>query len=216
MTQAAAAPNPPLSMAVLVSGSGTTLFNLLSCLQDGSLAGTIPLVIASRECAGAERARARGIPTWVVNRSDFASTVAFSAEIFDRCRQEGVDLVVLGGFLCRIMIPEDFALRVLNIHPSLIPAFCGQGMYGHRVHESVITRGCKVSGCTVHFCDNEYDHGPIVLQKSVPVLDDDSPQTLAARVFAEECLLYPEAIRLYASGRLHVEGSRVRIRPSDK
>ena len=112
------------------------------------------------------------------------------------------------------MVPrtgDDFQHRVTNIHPALIPAFCGRGFYGHRVHEAVLEYGAKVSGCTVHFVDNQYDHGPIILQRPVPVRDDDTPDTLAARVFAEECEAYPEAIRLFAEGRLRVEDRRVRI-----
>jgi folate-dependent phosphoribosylglycinamide formyltransferase PurN len=101
----------------------------------------------------------------------------------------------------------------MNIHPALIPAFCGQGMHGHKVHAAVIKRGCTVSGCTVHFCDNEYDHGPIILQSCVPVVFDDTPEILAARVFEAECAAYPEAIRLFAAGRLQIAGSRVHTLP---
>jgi phosphoribosylglycinamide formyltransferase 1 len=126
-------------------------------------------------------------------------------------RRSGADLVVLGGFLKRIVIPPDFTNRVTNIHPGLIPAFCGDGMYGHHVHEAVIAYGAKVSGCTVHFADNQYDHGPVILQKAVPVLDDDTPDTLAARVFQAECEAYPQALQWIAAGRVRVEGRRVRV-----
>jgi len=102
---------------------------------------------------------------------------------------------------------------VTNNHPSLIPAFCGQGFYGHHVHEAVLAYGVKLSGCTVHFADNQYDHGPVILQRAVPVLDDDTPDTLAARVFEAECEAYPEALRLIASGRLRLDGRRVRCMP---
>jgi len=118
---------------------------------------------------------------------------------------------VLGGFLKRLTIPEDFTNRVVNIHPALIPAFCGEGMYGHRVHEAVLQYGVKLSGCTVHFADNQYDHGPVILQKAVPVLDDDTPDSLQKRVFQAECQAYPEAIRLIAEDRVSVDGRRVRI-----
>ena len=117
----------------------------------------------------------------------------------------------MGGFLKRVEIPDDFTLRVVNIHPSLIPAFCGRGFFGLRVHRAALDYGVKVSGCTVHFVDQQYDHGPIILQRVVPVLDDDTPQQLAARVFEAECQAYPEALRLFAAGRLHVEGRRVTI-----
>ncbi len=123
-------------------------------------------------------------------------------------------LVVMGGFLKRVTIPEDFTNRVTNIHPALIPAFCGRGYYGHRVHEAVLEYGAKLSGCTVHFADNQYDHGPVILQKAVPVLDDDTPESLAARVFEAECEAYPEALQLIADGRVRVEGRRVRILPA--
>jgi phosphoribosylglycinamide formyltransferase 1 len=148
-----------------------------------------------------------------VPRRGAASAGDFSQAVFDGLRAAEVDLVVLGGFLARLEIPADFAHRVMNIHPALIPAFCGAGMHGKHVHAAVLARGCTVSGCTVHFCDNEYDHGPIILQRCVPVEFDDTPESLAARVFEEECKAYPEAIRLYAAGRLRIEGTRVRILP---
>jgi folate-dependent phosphoribosylglycinamide formyltransferase PurN len=116
----------------------------------------------------------------------------------------------MAGFLKFLPIPDDFRNRVLNIHPALIPSFCGHGYYGRRVHEAVLASGVKVTGCTVHFADNEYDHGPIVLQRTVPVLDDDTPDTLAQRVFEQECEAYPEAIQLFAERRLVVEGRRVK------
>ena len=125
-----------------------------------------------------------GIPSAVIERKAFAGQEEFSRAIFDRCRQARADLVVMGGFLKRVTIPDDFANRVINIHPALVPAFCGEGFYGHRVHEAVLEYGAKLSGCTVHFADNQYDHGPVILQRAVPVLDDDTPETLAARVFA--------------------------------
>ena len=118
--------------------------------------------------------------------------------------------MICGGFLALLKIPADFSGRVINIHPSLIPAFCGHGFHGSRVHEAALARGAKVSGCTVHFVDDEYDHGPIIIQHVVPVLDEDTPTELAARVFTAECEALPEAIRLFASGRLEIDGSRVR------
>lgn len=206
-----AASQPPLKIAVLISGGGTTLTNLVECIRGGRLAAAVRLVIASRDCGGVEKGRAAGIETVVMRPRDFGGTSAYSAALFARCAAAGAELVVLGGFLSRIEIPPEFSGRVMNIHPALIPAFCGRGMYGHHVHEAVLARGAKVSGCTVHFCDNEYDHGPIILQKCVPVLDDDTPDALAARIFAAECEAYPEAIALFAAGRLRIEGHRVRI-----
>ena len=205
----------PVRIAVLISGGGTTLRNLIERIEAGTLDAEILLVVASTSKAGGlQFAEQAGIPSAVVRRKDFDSQDAFSAALFDRCRQAGVDLVVMGGFLKRVTIPDDFANRVINIHPALIPSFCGEGMYGHFVHEAVLDYGVKVSGCTVHFADNQYDHGPVILQKPVPVLDDDTPQTLAARVFEAECEAYPEALNLIAAGRLTVEGRRVRIAPA--
>ncbi|REJ92903.1 MAG: phosphoribosylglycinamide formyltransferase [Planctomycetota bacterium] len=201
----------PIRLGVLISGGGTTLLNLHDRIQSGALSAEIPLVISSRQTAGVEKAKSVGLPCEVLPRQEFDSTSAFSEALFAQLRRAEIDLVILAGFLCRIDIPADFEQRVMNIHPALIPAFCGKGMHGRHVHEAVLQRGCKVSGCTVHFCDNEYDHGPIILQRAVPVLDDDTPEALAARVFEHECLAYPEAIRLYSEGRLTIIGSRVLI-----
>jgi phosphoribosylglycinamide formyltransferase-1 len=206
--------NSPLRIAVLISGGGTTLRNLIERVRAGLLDVEIVLVVASTPKAGGLRfAQEAGIPSVVLDPKEFDSRDRFSEVIFDRCRQARVQLVVLGGFLKQIAIPEDFTHRVVNIHPALIPAFCGHGFYGHRVHEAVLAYGAKVSGCTVHFVDNEYDHGPVILQKAVPVLEDDTPETLAARVFQAECEAYPEVLRLIAAGRVRMEGRRVRIAP---
>lgn len=203
-----------IRLAVLLSGSGTTLQNLLDRITAGRLAAQVVVVVSSKpDVFGLARAQQAGIPTAVVERKQCASVEEFSARIFQHCRQAGAELVCLAGFLQLIQIPDDFRNRVLNIHPALVPAFCGKGYYGHRVHEAVLEYGAKVSGCTVHFADNQYDHGPIIRQRPVPVLDDDTPDTLAARVFAEECEAYPEAIRLFAEGRLQLEGRRVRVVP---
>jgi phosphoribosylglycinamide formyltransferase 1 len=205
--------NRPLRLAVLISGGGTTLINFLEQIAAGRLNAEVALVIASRaDCGGVDRARRGGLRCEVVERKSFAGVAPFSAAIFELCREAQVDLVTLAGFLALIEVPDDFAMRVMNIHPALIPAFCGQGYYGHKVHEAVLERGARVSGCTVHFADNHYDHGPIIVQKTVDVLDSDTPETLAARVFTAECQAYPEAIRLYAAGRLEVCGQRVRVR----
>lgn len=202
----------PLAIAVLISGGGTTLRNLIQVIGAGRLDAEIRLVISSRpQAGGLAYAAAAAIPCQVIQRAAQPTAEAFSQSIFDACRQRGVDLVVMGGFLQHVLIPEDFALRVVNIHPALIPAFCGQGYYGHRVHEAVLEYGAKCSGCTVHFVDNEYDHGPILLQRTVPVLDGDTPDSLAARVFALECEAYPEALRWLAAGLVRVEGRRVSI-----
>jgi phosphoribosylglycinamide formyltransferase 1 len=200
----------PLRLGVLISGGGTTLQNLLERSADGRLPARVVLVVSSRPDAfGLQRAATAGVPSAVVERKSCASRDEFSRRIFGLCREAGVDLVCMAGFLQLLPIPDDFAGRVMNIHPALIPAFCGKGFYGHHVHEAALAYGVKVSGCTVHFADNQYDHGPIILQRPVPVLDDDTPATLADRVFAEECEAYPQAIRLFAEGRLRVVGRRV-------
>jgi phosphoribosylglycinamide formyltransferase 1 len=200
----------PIRLAVLLSGGGTTLQNLLDRTADGRLSARVVQVISNKADAyGLERARGAGIPGAVVDRKACASTEEFSDQIFALCRSARAELVCLAGFLQLIRVPDDFLGRVLNIHPALIPAFCGKGFYGRRVHEAVLEYGAKVSGCTVHFADNEYDRGPIVLQRVVPVLDDDTPDTLAARVHEQENEAYPEAIRLFAEGRLRIEGRRV-------
>jgi phosphoribosylglycinamide formyltransferase-1 len=205
---------PSFRIAVLISGGGTTLRNLIEKIDAGRLPVEIGLVIASTPTArGLQFAHDAGIPSAVVERKAFNSQDAFSRDIFDRCRNAKTDLVVMAGFLKRITIPEDFANRVVNIHPALIPAFCGEGFYGHHVHEAVLEYGAKLSGCTVHFADNQYDNGPVIVQQAVPVLDGDTPDTLAARVFEAECEAYPEALRLIATGRVAVEGRRVRIKP---
>ncbi|MCA9026896.1 MAG: phosphoribosylglycinamide formyltransferase [Planctomycetaceae bacterium] len=198
----------PIRLGVLISGGGTTLANFLSKIEAGELNAEVAVVIASRaDCGGIAKAEKAGVPCHVVSRHNHIDRQSFSQAIFDHFRNARVDLVTLAGFLSQIEIPDDFHMRVMNIHPALIPSFCGKGMYGHHVHEAVIARGCKVSGCTVHFADNEYDHGPIILQRCVPVEPDDTPDTLAARVFTVECSVYPEAIRQFAEDRqLHQTG----------
>ena len=202
----------PLPLAVLLSGTGRTLKNLLDRIADRTLDADIRLVVSSAPgVRGLDFAAEAGIATAVLPQKQFPAAEAYSQAIFDRVRQAGATHVVLAGFLKRLVVPPDFCNRVVNIHPGLIPAFCGHGFYGHHVHEAVLNYGCKVSGCTVHFVDNEYDHGPVILQATVPVLDDDTPDTLAARVFEAECQAYPQALQWIAEGRLRIEGRRVRL-----
>jgi phosphoribosylglycinamide formyltransferase 1 len=184
-------------------------------IRDENLPLEIRLVVSSKASAGGLMyAKEANIPTVVISKVANESDAAFSSRNFDPCRAAQVDYVLMCGYLKHVLIPEDFAGRVVNIHPSLIPAFCGQGMYGSRVHEGVLEYGAKLSGCTVHFVDNQFDHGPIILQRAVPVLDDDTPQSLAARVFDAECEAYPDAIRALAEERITLEGRRVRVRPA--
>lgn len=202
----------PLRLAVLISGGGTTLANLLGKIDAGELDAEVRLVVTSNAAArGIDIALQNGIPVEIIERSECRDLADFSLATFDPIRKRGVDLVAMGGYLKLVPIPDDFAGRVMNIHPALIPAFCGKGFYGHHVHAAVLEYGAKVSGCTVHFVDNQYDHGPIILQRTVPVEEADTPESLAARVFAAECEAYPEALRLYAARRLTIEGRRVRI-----
>lgn len=206
-------PATPLKLAVLVSGSGTTLQNLIERIAAGALPeAQIAIVIGSRpDLLGLRRAADAKLMNFVVDRKSLADVATFSRQVFSLCDDAGVDLVVLAGWLCLLELPERYAGRVMNIHPALLPSFGGHGMYGSKVHAAVIAHGCKVSGCTVHFVDGQYDNGPIIAQRVCPVLDDDTPATLAARVFEEEKLAYPEAIRLFAQGRLSVDGRRVRV-----
>ena len=198
----------PISVVVLLSGGGTTLENLCQAIDRGELPARITRVVSSREDAfGLERARRRGIPAAVVPSRAFRSPVpgaatdwkAFSEALNPEVDTGRPDLVCLAGFMCLWNLPGRYRGRAMNIHPSLLPAFGGQGMYGHRVHEAVLAAGASVSGCTVHWVDGRYDTGAVILQRSCPVLPGDTVDTLAARVAAEECLAYPEAVRRFAA-----------------
>ena len=202
-------------MAVLISGGGTTLRNLLEAKAAGAFAGEIALVISSSAtAAGLRYASEANIPTVIAAKTKDISAEDYSTAVFGPCREHEVDWVVMGGFLKHVPIPPDFANRVVNIHPSLIPAFSGHGMYGMRVHQAVLDYGCTVSGCTVHFVDDQFDHGPILAQRVVPVLPTDSASDLQQRVFREECRLYPEVLNQLVRGELVMDGRRVRrVRP---
>ena len=202
----------PLRIGVLLSGSGTSLENLLERIDDGTVPGEVVIVIASKEQAfGLERARRRGIPALAIPRKSHPEVTEFNDAIHSALVAHDVDLVALLGFLSPFETRGRYDGRTLNVHPALIPAFSGQGFYGKRVHEAALESGVKVSGATVHFVDAEYDQGPIILQETVPVLDHDTPETLAARVQQAERRLVPEAIRLFAEGRLEITGRRVKI-----
>ena len=216
---AMAAPFPaitgrPMRLGVLISGGGTTLLNFLEQIRSGLLDAEVVQVIASQKnCRGVERAKAAGLPVEVLRPRDFADVDTFSEAVFKQLRQAHCDIVAMAGFLSLLQIPGDYMWRVINIHPSLIPAFCGHGMYGHHVHEAAIARGVKFSGCTVHFADNEYDHGAVILQRAVPVPDQCTAAELGALVFAEECEAYPEALRRLAKGEILTDGARTVWRP---
>ncbi len=203
----------PIRLGVLISGGGTTLINILEHIKQGRLNAKVSLVISSRSTvAGVEKAKNAGLDVKIVRKKDYSDIDEFSKRIEDELAAANVDLVVQGGWLCLWKIPDRYENRVMNIHPALLPSFGGQGMWGHHVHEAVLKAGCKVSGCTVHFCTNEYDKGPIIVQRACQVKDDDTPETLAARVFEQECIAYPQAIRLFAEGKLLVQDNIVKVK----
>jgi len=190
----------PVRLGVLLSGSGRTLENLIARIQDRSLPARIEVVISSHpDVRGLEIARTHGIPDVTVPYQGFTDAKAFSDAVTTQLDRHPVDLVILAGFIRRYLFPPKYQGRVLNIHPALLPDFGGKGFYGHHVHEAVLKAGKTESGCTVHLADLEYDRGPILVQKKVPVLPGDTPDTLAKRVFEAECEAYPEAIRRMAA-----------------
>jgi phosphoribosylglycinamide formyltransferase-1 len=206
----------PLKLAVLISGSGRTLRNFIDLATEGKLPIDIRLVVSSSAKAGGLKfASGAGIPSTVVRRNEYPAgptgDQAFGDAVFNPCRAARVDYVVMAGFMKLAPVPADFEGRVINIHPALIPAFCGPGMYGDRVHQAVIDAGVRVTGCTVHFVDNVYDHGPIIWQQPVPVFDDDTADTLGKRVFECEKEAYPHVLRLLAAGKIKLEGGRVKF-----
>lgn len=205
-------PDEPLQLAVLISGGGRSLQNLIDLINAGKLNARIAVVISSlSKVKGVERARAAGLPVEIIRRRDFADMASFSDAIVNVLDRYNVQLAVQAGWTCLWHIPEGWYGRVMNIHPALLPKYGGKGYFGHRVHEAVLAAGETQSGCTVHFANNEYDAGPVILQRIIPVLPDDTPEALAARVFEQECIAYPVAIRLFAEGRLKLQGDHVEI-----
>ena len=189
-------------LAILISGGGRTLANIEGAIERRELNASIAVVIASAECPGAVLARERGIPVEIIPG-------VISREVLaDRLNARRVDWIILAGYLKLLNIPASYRGRVVNIHPALLPKFGGHGMYGRKVHQAVLAAGEKESGCTVHFCDDEFDTGPIILQRRCPVLQGDTPETLAARVFEEEKRAYPEAIARLIEGTARFEPRR--------
>lgn len=187
-----------LRIGALLSGGGRTLLNLADRIDDGTLAAKIAVVIASRpDVPGVQRARLRGLDVHIVPPGSHDRITRLLVET-------DAALVCLCGYLHWLRVDEPLTGRVMNIHPALLPDFGGRGMYGARVHRAVLAAGGQESGCTVHFVDEQYDHGPIILQRRCPVLPDDDADALAARVFEQECIAYPEAISLFAAGRLEI------------
>lgn len=204
----------PLKLAVLMSGSGRTLQNIHQSITAGQLDAKIMLAISSHpQTYGIERATKLGLECLTIPRKNYQNSQAFSEAIWPRIRDSGADMVCLAGFLCLLSIPLDMTNRVINIHPGLLPAFGGYGMFGKHVHEAVLAAGCKISGCTVHMADHSYDTGPIIVQRSCPVLENDTPETLGVRVFEQECLAFPEALRLFQQNRVSFDGKIARIQP---
>jgi formyltetrahydrofolate-dependent phosphoribosylglycinamide formyltransferase len=205
-TQSGPPGSKPTRLGVLLSGGGRTMVNIQNHIDAGELNAEIVLVVSSRSTVkGIERAEKIGLKPKIIRKKDFDDTESFSNKIFEELKKARVDLVVQAGWLCLWQIPKEYDNKVMNIHPALLPSFGGQGMWGHHVHEAVLKAGCKVSGCTVHFCTNEYDIGPIIVQRSCEVNDDDDADSLAARVFEQECIAYPEAIDLFCGNRLVIE-----------
>lgn len=203
-------------IAVLVSGGGTNLQALIDAQNRGEIiGGEITAVIASKPGVYAlERAEKAGIPGYVVARKDYSDSRSMTIALVEKLRSLGIDLVVLAGFMTIITeeMVEAYPNAILNVHPALIPSFCGQGYYGLHVHEKALEYGVKLSGATVHFVSEECDGGPIVLQKSVPVENDDTPETLQRRIMEQaEWVILPQAVSLFCQDRLKVEGRKVRI-----
>lgn len=190
---------------VFLSGAGRTLANLHERMRDWRPAAQIALVVASRECPGADLARSLDIPTRVIAGDAPAGVVDSLA------RESDAGLLVLAGYLRLLGVPERLRGRIINIHPAILPAFGGPGMFGERVHRAVLDAGCKVTGCTAHLCDDRYDTGPILAQACCPVLPGDTPATLAARVFELEKNMYPHVIQAALDGRIRTDGPRVSI-----
>jgi len=203
----------PLRIAVLLSGNGTSLENLFHHIDSGDLPGEVVLVVSSKPNAfGLERAQRRGVAAVAVSRKQHSDIDAFNDALHEQLDAHDVEFVALLGFLSPFQPRGRYEGRTINVHPALIPAFSGQGFYGKHVYDAVFAAGVKLTGATVHFVDDEYDHGPIILQEAVPVLEDDDHESLAARVTEAERRLVPEAIRLFAEGRLQIKDGRTHTR----
>jgi phosphoribosylglycinamide formyltransferase-1 len=213
-----AAPTKPLALAIFVGtrGRGSNLMALHAAAQEGRLSARVVAVIGSKEDAPAlVRARETGLRTFVVDPKRHEDDPGYGDALLAVLRNAGADTIALAGYLRRLpsAVVAAFRNRIVNIHPALLPAFGGKGMYGEHVHRAVLEHGVKVTGCTVHFVDEAYDSGPIILQKVVPVEESDTPETLASRILPYEHAAYVEALQLLAEGRLTVEGRVVHVRP---
>ncbi len=207
-----------MNIAVFASGRGSNLMAILNAIKEGKLNAKISVVISNNSNAGAlEIARANGIDALHISRKQFSSDEEYVQKILNELKSRNVELIVLAGYMKKIPseIIKEYPNRILNIHPALLPSFGGQGMYGLNVHKAVIESGVKITGVTVHIVDEEYDHGPIVMQKAIEVRDDDTPETLAERVLKVEHEIYPQAIKLFVEGKIKVSGRKVIIKDED-
>lgn len=207
-------------LAVFVSGGGTNLQALLDRIADGTLSDiAIELVVASKQNTRAQlRAVQAGIDCVVMDRSEYADTLLYDQALSRLLTDRPVDLIVLAGFMCQLgpELVQAYRNRIINIHPSLIPAFCGHGLYGIRPHQAALEYGVKLSGATVHFVDEHYDTGPILIQKSVAIKNGDTPELLQKRVMEEaEQIILPQAVSMIAAGRVRIEGRRTVIMEDD-
>ncbi len=205
-----------LRLGVLASGRGSNFEAILNNIKKAKLGASIQVVISNKVSAGAlEIARSNGIPAIHLSSKQFPDQELFNQQLLSILDEYKVNFIILAGYLKMLSptVVRRFKNRILNIHPALLPSFGGKGMYGIHVHQAVLDYGCKVSGVTVHLVDEEYDTGPPVLQRCVPVLDDDTPETLAERVLKVEHQIYTEALQLFAKDRVEIEGRRVKIKP---
>lgn len=202
----------PMRIAVLLSGNGSTLQNIIDKIAAGLIDAQVVCVVSSREDAfGLERARKANINAYHTTVKNRENPEQFNQEIWGWLREHNAELVVLAGFMCKLQVPQDYVNKIINVHPALLPAFGGQGMYGSHVHQAVLDYGAKISGCSVHFVDEEYDHGPIIMQEAVPVFDADTAESLAQRVQAREREMYTRVLQMFSKGRIRVEGRKVKI-----
>ncbi len=208
-----------IRIAVMVSGQGrgSNMQAIIDACKSGKISGEVALVVGVKDDAPAmERARNQAVPTLAISPKAFESTEAYDYAVYTALKDNSIDLICLAGYM-RILgqkIIDHWRNRIMNVHPALIPSFCGKGMYGHHVHEAVIARGVKFTGVTVHFVDEEYDTGPIILQAVVQVEQDDTPDSIAAKVLVQEHKAYTDAIALFAQGRLRVLDRKVAILPA--
>ncbi|MFQ3548980.1 MAG: phosphoribosylglycinamide formyltransferase [Armatimonadota bacterium] len=205
---------PPINIAVMVSGQsrGSNMQAIINGCKDGEINGKVVCVIGVRDSAPAiERAKLQNINTLIINPSEYPSQDEYDEKLISALSDYNIDLICLAGYMrpLGIKIIRTYRNKIMNVHPSLIPSFCGKGMYGHHVHEAAIKRGVKVSGATVHFVNEEYDEGPIILQTVVNIDDNDNAETLAAKVLNVEHSTYVKAISLFADNKLVIIGNKV-------